>query len=146
MKHKSIFVAIMACMITMAGCASKQENKPNVGDITESSWGLIALRSANDSMVEIQASKEKPTLKVTNDGSVTGSSCCNSFKATVALTGHSLQFGDFVSTHITCPDSTLERTFFKSLLACDNYTIHQSRLLLKKGEKVIATFIPLDFR
>jgi heat shock protein HslJ len=146
LKNRLAPYLLCSCILVWITGCTPGNKKNNTGDITESDWGLVTVTTPNGGVLNVPVNSIMLTLKVGTAGNVRGSSGCNSFDASVAVTGHNLQFGDFVRTHLACPDSVLEAAFFNALDATDNYTVAHGHLQLKKGTRIVATFMPLDYR
>jgi len=132
-------------MVVTSACSSSK-TPHNKGDITESEWGLISIVAKNSAQALVPDKNNIPTLEVSSKGTIHGTTGCNSFEGEVAITGYSLKFGNIIATHVKCPNIDIENALYNSLDSIDNYTVERGHLLLKKGNKVFATFMSMDVR
>jgi len=146
MKRNIIISVLTISFISGFMACSSPKGKSAKGNITESVWGLVTVKAAVSDSSLIPSKDEIPTLEVLSDGTIKGTTGCNSFEGQVAVTGYNLKFGNLIFTHISCPDRAIESAFFATLDSTDNYTVDHGHLLLKKGGKVFATFMSMDVR
>ena len=147
MKTNLLAILSIIGLLSIISACSSSKGHQGKGNIFESEWGLVSVKAVTptDSLL-IANNDNTATLEVLSDGTVKGSTSCNSFEGQVALNGYNLKFGNIVSTQLSCSDSTVEAAFYSMLDSTDNYTVDHGHLLLKKGNKVLAQFIPLNMR
>jgi heat shock protein HslJ len=144
MKTK-LFIPFMIGLMILSACNSSKKSNGK-GDISESVWGLVSIKSiATDSLL-IAARDNTATLQVLSDGTVKGTAGCNSFEGQVAINGYNLKFGNIVKTNVVCPNATIENALYAVLDSVDNYTVDHGHLLLRKEQKVLVTFMSLNMR
>ncbi|MDP4202160.1 MAG: META domain-containing protein [Bacteroidota bacterium] len=146
MKTKLLMTLLLISQLLFISSCSSQKGQSGKGNITESAWGLVSVKAATSDSLLMPLKEEVPTLNVLTDGTIKGTTGCNSFEGQVAVTGYNLKFGNLLFTHVSCPDRAIENAFYASLDSTDNYTVDHGHLLLKKGDKVLAKFMPLDMR
>lgn len=136
---------LISQLLSITACSSPK-GKSGKGNITESDWGLVSVKAATSDSLLMPLKEEVPTLNVLTDGTIKGTTGCNSFEGQVAVTGYNLKFGNLIFTRVSCPDRAIENAFYATLDSTDNYTVDHGHLLLKKGDKVLATFMSMDVR
>ena len=111
------------------------------GDLTASEWSLVSVRVKSGDTLLTPRTDHIPTLKISFDGTISGTTGCNRFIGNVAVTGNTLKFGGIVVTHVFCPNAMkVENAVLNAFNSVDNYTIENGLLLLKKNSEVYATF------
>jgi heat shock protein HslJ len=146
MKTKLLTTLLLITQLVFVASCSSSKGQSGKGNITESVWGLVSVKAATGDSLLIPLKDEVPTLNVLTDGTIKGTTGCNSFEGQVAVTGYNLKFGNLLFTHVSCPDRAVESAFYATLDSTDNYTVDHGHLLLKKGNKVFATFMSMDVR
>jgi heat shock protein HslJ len=146
MKTKLLITLLLITQLVFVASCSSPQGQSGKGNITESVWGLVSVKAVTGDSLLIPLKDEVPTLNVLTDGTIKGTTGCNSFEGQVAVTGYNLKFGNLLFTHVSCPDKTLESAFYATLDSTDNYTVDHGHLLLKKRDRVLATFMSMDVR
>jgi heat shock protein HslJ len=110
-------------------------------DLTATEWRLVSVRVKSGDTLLTPRINNIPTLRVSSDGTINGTTGCNRFIGNIAVTGNTLKFGGIVVTHVFCPNAMkVENTLLNAFNSVDNYTIEKGLLLLKKNSEVYATF------
>jgi heat shock protein HslJ len=146
MKTKLLITLLLITQLVFVASCSSPQGQSGKGNITESVWGLVSVKAVTGDSLLIPLKDEVRTLNVLTDGTIKGTTGCNSFEGQVAVTGYNLKFGNLLFTHVSCPDKTLESAFYATLDSTDNYTVDHGHLLLKKRDRVLATFMSMDVR
>jgi heat shock protein HslJ len=102
-------------------------------------WVLVDMKgvpvqlsgSNRDAFIEFNPTEKK----------ITGNGGCNRINGnyTIEKKG-SIQFGEVLSTKMSCPDISFETTFLSTLNSVDHYTVEDNGLFLKDGNKVLLVF------
>jgi heat shock protein HslJ len=111
-----------------------------VGTLVElfGTWTLVAVDGA-----PITAVGKKPTLEVSEDGSVTGVGGVNRFNTNVELVDGRLSFGPVAATKMAGPPEAmdLENTYLARLGAVSSYEVGDDTLRLWAGDNEALTFV-----
>jgi heat shock protein HslJ len=121
--------------------AMSQDNKRPHQDtaLLNTHWTLVSIngadipKTAREALIVFDEAKH----------SAYGSSGCNRMTGMFSLEGGTLKIGPMAGTRMACdPESMkIENAFYKALDEVDGYVIEGNKLMLKKGEAVLATFI-----
>ncbi|SMO55949.1 META domain-containing protein [Solitalea koreensis] len=65
---------------------------------------------------------------------------CNNFFGEYTVDGNKLHFSDMSTTRMACPQMKSENLYLQAISQVDNYRIDGKKLLLYKGEEVLATY------
>jgi heat shock protein HslJ len=129
-----LFGSVMLMILT---CTSPK------GDLTASVWSLVSVRVKGGDKILTPNIDHIPTLKISSNGTISGTTGCNRFIGNVAVTENTLKFGGIVATHMFCSDAMemeIENALLNTFNSVDNYTIANGFLLLKTNSEVYATF------
>ena len=146
MKSRTFTILSIAVFTLLLSACADSKGEHAKGNITESVWGLVSVKAPASNSILIPPKDKIPTLEVMSDGTVKGTTGCNSFEGQAALANHNLTFGNLIKTKIICPDAPIESAYFSMLDSVDNYTVDHGHLLLKKGHRLFATLMSLDMR
>jgi|GEM_PF-857604 heat shock protein HslJ len=133
----NLFNALLfgSVMLMILACTSPK------GDLTASVWSLVSVRVKGGDKILTPDIDHIPTLKISSNGTISGTTGCNRFIGNVAVTENTLKFGGIVVTHVFCSDAMeIENALLNTFNSVDNYTIENRLLLLKKNSEVYATF------
>jgi heat shock protein HslJ len=92
---KRCSIALLA-LLTLSGCAITSRDATT--ELPGTAWDLVDLDGAEP------VGQTPPSLAFTEDGSVTGSTGCNTFNAEVTIDGTELTFGPLATTRMACTD------------------------------------------
>jgi heat shock protein HslJ len=125
MKRSIALLALMA----LAGCAITSRDATT--ELPGTSWTLVDLDG------EQPAGEPPPSITFTDEGSVTGSTGCNTFNGEVTIDGSAITFGPLATTRMACVDPVAgeqEQAFLVAMDAVTGYTIDgEGRLVLEGG-------------
>ncbi len=135
MKTNLFSTLLGSVMLMTLACTSPKS------DLTATEWSLVSVRVKSGDTLLTPRINNIPTLKISSDGTISGTTGCNRFIGNVAVTGNTLKFGGIVVTHVFCPNAMkVENAVLNAFNSVDNYTIENGLLLLKKNSEVYATF------
>lgn len=126
-------------------CTSRKHSEGK-GSILESEWSLISLTNEISDSLLTTNQNSAVVMKVLPDGTVKGTTNCNSFEGQVAIKEYNLKFGNIIQTRPDCQDARLVTRFYTLLDSADNYTVDHGHLLLRHGDKTLARFMSLNMR
>jgi putative lipoprotein len=118
----AVATAVSACAIT---------SREATTDLPGTSWALIELDGAEP------VADAAPTLAFAEDGTVSGSTGCNTFTGSVTIDGTSLEFGPLATTRMACADpavSDQEQAFLLAVEGVTSYTIDEDGRLVLEGD------------
>jgi putative lipoprotein len=125
MKRSIALLALMA----LAGCAITSRDATT--ELPGTSWNLVDLDG------EEPAGEPPPSITFTDEGTVTGSTGCNTFNGEVTIDGSEISFGPLATTRMACADPVAgeqEQAFLVAMEAVTGYTIDgDGRLVLDGG-------------
>jgi heat shock protein HslJ len=125
MKRSIALIAVLA----LSGCAITSREATT--ELPGTSWTLVDLDGAEP------VGETTPNITFTEDGTVTGTTGCNTFNGQVTIDGSTLSFGPLATTRMACVDpaaSTQEQAFLAALEDVTAYTIDdEGRLVLEGG-------------
>ena len=146
MKTNLFTIMLIMSFASIISSCSLSDGSHGKGNIFESEWGLVSVKTNSADSLLVARHGNTVTLNVLSDGTIKGVTGCNSFEGQVAIDDYSLKFGNLICTQRICVDSILTKAFYATLDSTDNYTVDHGHLLLKKGDKVLATFMSMDVR
>jgi putative lipoprotein len=120
-------------LITITSCI---RITPQADPLSETNWTLEQLNSSPP------VEGRTPTLRF-SDGTVRGSSGCNSFQGKYSISRRTINFDELFMTLMACPDDDgvmeQERRFFNALEISESYELKDSSLILttKNGTQLI---------
>ena len=120
-------MALSACAITSRDATT---------ELPGTSWVLVDLDGG------APVGETPPSVTFNDDGSVTGSTGCNTFSGEVAIEGSELSFGPLATTRMACADdgaSAQEAAFVAAMESVTGYTIDNEGRLVLEGD------VPLTF-
>lgn len=139
MKMRLLICVVVCFGITgLMSCSTLKEGSKK-DDIT-GEWKLLSVRTAEGVLTPAPDGKNIPTLTVSPEGRVSGSTGCNNYTGTVAVKGSTLQFSRLVSTRKFCLNMDMEDAMIKAVSSSDNYIMEKGNLALRKGKEVTAVF------
>jgi heat shock protein HslJ len=119
----------LLALLTLSGCAITSRDATT--ELPGTAWDLVDLDGAEP------VGQTPPSLAFTEDGSVTGSTGCNTFNAEVTIDGSELTFGPLATTRMACTDGAAaqqEQAYLAALEGVTGYTIDDAgRLVLEGG-------------
>ena len=85
---------------------------------------------------------ETPLFAVFEDGTVAGSSGCNSYNGSYEIDGNSMTIGPLATTRMACtPELLAQETLYLELLAqVDSYEVNGDELTMTSGDTVLIRF------
>jgi heat shock protein HslJ len=130
-----VVVALGAC-VPAQGQGGSAAPSPLAG----TSWRLVELNG------QAVVGEEPLTLVFAADEPrVSGYGGCNQFSGPYTQNGASLRFGPLISTRRACLEpalNTQETAYFQALESTTRYSIEGGRLVLYRGNQVVARFEP----
>jgi heat shock protein HslJ len=124
---RRMIVVLFALAVT--GCAITSRDATT--ELPGTSWTLVDLAGAE------AVGDPAPSLAFTEEGTVTGTTGCNTFNGEVSIEGSSLTFGPLATTRMACLEEELaeqEQTFLLAMEAVTGYTIDSQGRLVLEGE------------
>ena len=108
---------------------------PGADELADTSWLLIDLGGSSDLLGTVV------TLEVAGDGTLGGSSGCNTYSGPYAITGTDIAVGPLATTRMACPSPAgdIEATFLGALDAAGQWSIDDA------GHLVLIGPTPLTF-
>lgn len=125
MKRSTAVLVVLA----VTGCAITSREATT--DLPGTSWNLVDLDGA------APVGETTPGITFTEDGTVTGTTGCNSFNGQVTIDGSQLSFGPLATTRMACLDPAVaeqEQAFLAALEAVTAYTIDTEGRLVLEGD------------
>lgn len=124
------WIAATAVLVMLAGCATSEptDTGPEDGSEPEALAGTEWVLAEGVPVV----AGYPITLRV-EDGEVRGTAACNTYSATVVITGDALEIGDIAVTEMGCPEPGVhdsEAAYLGALQAVERYEHEAGRLLL----------------
>lgn len=122
-------LALLALGAVLAACAITTREATT--DLPGTSWVLVELDDAEP------VADAAPTIAFAEDGTVSGSTGCNTFTGSVTIDGTSLEFGPLATTRMACADPAVneqEQAFLLALESVTSYTIDQDGRLVLEGD------------
>jgi len=101
-----------------------------VSDLAGTGWVLEELGGAT--LVDVE-----PTVTFGGDGTVTGSSGCNTFSGTYTLDGATVSFGPLATTKMACSDPTMfvESAFLAAMAGVTGWSLDGAGRLVLEGPR-----------
>jgi heat shock protein HslJ len=130
MKRSLVLLAVAA---TFAACAIT--TREATMELPGTSWVLVEMDGAEP------VADAAPTLAFAEDGTVSGSTGCNTFSASVTIDGTSLEFGPLATTRMACTDPAVneqEQAFLLAMEDVTSYTIDADGRLVLEGDGELA--------
>ena len=124
-------------VMTLAACGGAGSSAAPSQGLGGTSWTLVKI---GDQEVTLEA---PPTLTVADDGSVSGSTGCNTYTGTATIEGDSISFGPLATTRVFCSGApgVTETAFLAAINEVEAFAIDgQGRLVLEDG--VVLLFEP----
>ena len=118
----AVAAAVSACAIT---------SREATIDLPGTSWALVELDGAEP------VADAAPTLAFAEDGTVSGSTGCNTFTGSVTIEGTALEFGPLATTRMACADPAVneqEQAFLLAIEGVNSYTIDEDGRLVLEGD------------
>ena len=109
---------------------------PGLTSLAGTSWTATGINNGKNA-VESNAQTETVTAEFGEDGRVTGSGGCNTYRATYTTTDpNALTFGPVISTKMACADeaNAVEQQYFAALGAVTTYSIDGTTLTLRDAD------------
>lgn len=133
MKNRKLITALVLGLFIFTACASKKETAGS-SSLLSRTWTLVA---AGD----VDAGTSGAFIEFGNrPGEVRGKAGCNGFGGNYAVNGKSLKLEGLMGTKMACPALNVENAFMQALGSTDTYKVEGDRLLLYKGDQLLATF------
>jgi heat shock protein HslJ len=135
MKPSLALVAVLA----LAGCAITSRDATT--ELPGTSWTLADLDGAEP------VGETPPSITFNDDGSVTGTTGCNSFNGEVTIEGTELTFGPLATTRMACVDpaaSEQEQAFLVAMESVTGYTIDSTGRLVLEGDTPMTFEVALE--
>lgn len=119
--------------------------------IIDNHWKLVELNGKQITTDENNDRKEPFITLNKEDNRVAGNTGCNNLMGSFETSSYSgkdgeISFSQIATTRMACIDVNYEQDFLKALEDCDNYTINNDTLLIKKGNETLASFISVDMQ
>ncbi len=121
-------IALLA-LLAVAGCAITSRQATT--ELPGTSWTLVDLDGAEP------VGETPPSITFTDEGSVTGSTGCNTFNGEITIDGSELSFGPLATTRMACVDpaaSEQEQAFLVAMESVSGYTIDSEGRLVLEGD------------
>lgn len=123
-------ICLMSCSAFKKGSSNKTV------DLKFTSWTLISITS-----FQIEKTYHPATLVFLENNRIGGSTGCNSYGGPYSLKSDLVSFGTILATKKACiPGMETETHFFEVLQKTNHYEVKDSKLILKDGDAVLATF------
>lgn len=108
-------------------------------------WKLIELNGKEISVNAESGNSEPFLFLMKDDNRVTGNTGCNNLMGSFKVTSDygnegKLKFSQMATTRMACRDVNYEQDFLKALEGCNNYSIVNDTLSLKKDGELLAKF------
>lgn len=137
---KNLMVLIVFLLMFTSGCKTTKnmEELPKMMNsaLTNSYWQLSILNGNVVQTVKVQ----KPYLKFSANGMVSGNAGCNTFNGNYANDAENqLMFDQLKRTKMSCPDLAVENQFVSSLENVAAYSISLDTLILLNGSGIPVT-------
>ncbi|HEU0014501.1 MAG TPA: META domain-containing protein [Longimicrobium sp.] len=134
-------VFALALMVGSLGACLPVQAQGGTSPLAGTSWRLVELNGQR-----VVAGGETLTLVFdAAEPRVSGFGGCNEFFGPYTQSGASLRFGPLASTRRACLDpalNTQETAYLQALESTTRYAIEGGRLVLYKGNQVVARFVP----
>jgi heat shock protein HslJ len=122
-----MIVVLFALAVT--GCAITSRDATT--ELPGTSWTLVDLAGAE------AVGDPAPSLAFTEEGTVTGSTGCNTFNGEVSISGSNVTFGPMATTRMACVEEDLaaqEQAFLAAMEAVTSYTLDNDGRLVLEGD------------
>jgi len=119
----------LIALLVLAGCAITSREATT--ELSGTSWTLVEIDGAEP------VGETPPSITFTDEGSVTGTTGCNTFNGEVAIDGSELSFGPMATTRMACVDpaaSEQEQAFLLAMESVTGYTIDSEGRLVLEGD------------
>lgn len=115
-------------------------------DLSESAWTVIGYNNGRGGVVSTMVDTDL-TADFTPDGTVTGSSGCNTYRGSYETDGRSITIGPLISTRMFCdqPEGVMdqEQAYLAALGTAATFEFMGNRLEMRTAEgSIVATFEP----
>jgi heat shock protein HslJ len=130
------FTADTALILTAADGSSLLTYTAGTADLAGTSWTATGINNGKEA-VEATAGTEKATITFNADGTVSGSTACNTFSGSYTATPpDQLTFGPLAQTMMACEDSLMqiESQYTAALAKVTNYQIEGTTLTLRDAD------------
>ncbi len=117
-----VLLALTACAIT---------SREAITELPGTSWELVDLDGAEP------VGETPPSITFNDDGTVNGSTGCNTFSGEVTIEGSEVTFGPMATTRMACADEAVseqEQAFLLALEGVTGYTIDTEGRLVIEGD------------
>ena len=121
-------IALLA-LLALTACAITSRDATT--ELPGTSWTLVDLDG------EEPIGEPPPSISFTDEGTVTGSTGCNSFNGEVAIDGSELTFGPLATTRMACVDPAVaeqEQAFLLAIEGVTGYTVDSDGRLVLEGD------------
>ncbi len=121
-------IALLA-LLALSACAITSREATT--ELPGTSWALVDLDGAEP------VGETPPSITFNDDGSVTGTTGCNTFNGEVTIEGSELTFGPMATTRMACLDegaSLQEHAFLTALEGVTGYTVDDEGRLVLEGD------------
>lgn len=124
----------------------KKMNQDNV--ITEKYWKLSELHGEEIAAAPENQSREPHFILKEKDSRVIGNTGCNNMTGGYELSaeGNGIKFNPMATTRMACLGENHEQDFLTVFGSCDNYSVENDTLSLKKGDTILAKFVAVYLR
>jgi heat shock protein HslJ len=130
MKRSLVLLAVTAAL---SACAITTREATT--ELPGTSWVLVELDGAEP------VGASAPSIVFAEDGTVSGSTGCNTFSGTATIDGSSIELGPLATTRMACTDEAAgaqEQAFLLALDGVTSYTIdEEGRLVLEGGAPLV---------
>lgn len=124
-------------LICLMSCSAFKKVSSNITtDLKLTSWTLISIPG-----FQIEKTYHPATLVFLENNRIGGSTGCNSYGGLYSLKNDLISFGEILATKKACvPGMQTEIHFFEVLQKTNHYEVKDTKLILKDGDTVLATF------
>ncbi len=129
---KTIVKIAAAAVLALAAMSCKETPKYA---LTDGQWVLIAW--IDDAGAEQMVVDNRPTLRFTAEGAISGNAGCNLFSGLYRAEEETIQLDLGAMTRKFCLDMTLENRTVEQMPLIDRYVIEGNQLMLYAGEKEV---------
>jgi heat shock protein HslJ len=126
------FTSGTALVLTNAAGGTLLTYAPGTASLAGTSWTATGINNGKDAVVG-QAGTEKVTIAFGTDGTVSGSSGCNTYNGSYTADAGTIAFGPLAQTMMACEDAIMqiEQEYTAALAASTVYAIDGATLTLR---------------